>query len=73
MQHCAHLTTHLHDLAEGPHEGAVHAHELLLVHLVALVQHHPHFVVVPLQRLDHLLELICTTETRLLDETTFAW
>ena len=44
----------LEHFAQGPHEGTVDPHELLLVHLVGLIQHHPHLVIVPSQRADHL-------------------
>ena len=42
------------NLAEGPHEGAIDAHQLLLVNLVGLVQHHPYLVIMPPQGADHL-------------------
>jgi len=55
----AHLWAAEH-LAEGPHQRAVHAHELLLVHLVALVEHHPDLIIVTLQRADNLPSPIMT-------------
>lgn len=42
------------DLAQRPHERAIDAHQLLHVHLISLVEHHPHLVIMPLQRLDYL-------------------
>ena len=49
----AHLRT-AEDFAEGPHQRPVHAHELLLVHLVALIEHHPHLVIMSFQSTDDL-------------------
>ncbi len=40
--------------AQAEHERAVDSHELLLVHLVRLVQDDAHLVVVPAQRRNHL-------------------
>jgi hypothetical protein len=40
--------------SEGPHECTVDSHELLHVHLISLIQHHPHLVIMPLQRAYHL-------------------
>mmetsp|Transcript_15178 Transcript_15178/g.47359 ORF Transcript_15178/g.47359 Transcript_15178/m.47359 type:complete len:563 (+) Transcript_15178:622-2310(+) len=52
----------LEDFAQGPHQRAVDAHQLLRVHLVGLVQHDAHLVVVPAQRLDDRLELVRDVE-----------
>ena len=46
------------DLAQGPHEGPVDAHQLLRVHLVGLVQHHADLVVLAPEGLDGLRELV---------------
>jgi len=46
------------DLAQGPHERAVHPHELLGADLVGLVQHHAHLVLMVLECPDHLGELV---------------
>ena len=46
------------DLAQTPHEGPVHPHQLLVVHHVRLVQHDPDLVVVAPQRLDAAPELV---------------
>ena len=46
------------DLAQAPHEGPVHPHQLLVVHHVRLVQHDPDLVVVAPQRLDAAPELV---------------
>ena len=48
------------DFSQGPHEGSIHPHELLHVHLVCLVQHHPHFIVMPFQCPNDLQELKVT-------------
>ena len=39
------------DLAQAPHESTVDPHELLQVHAVGLVQHHPDLVLAPLEDL----------------------
>lgn len=46
------------DLAQGPHEGTVHSHQLLRLDLVCLVEHHPHLVLMVLECLDDLRELV---------------
>ncbi|GCB85466.1 hypothetical protein scyTo_0026103 [Scyliorhinus torazame] len=46
------------DLAQRPHQGAVHPHQLLRVDLIRLVQHHPDLVFVVFHGLDHLRELV---------------
>ena len=45
-------------LAQAPHERTVHAHQLLVVHHVRLVQHDPDLVVVAPQRLDAAPKLV---------------
>ena len=49
-------------LGDGPHEGAVHPHELLMVDLVRLVEDDPHFVLVPVDRLDRAPEFVRDVE-----------
>ena len=49
-------------LGDGPHEGAVHPHELLMVDLVRLVEDDPHLVLVPVDRLDRAPELVRDVE-----------
>ena len=48
----------LHDLAQGPHEGPVDAHQLLRGDGVRLVQDDPHLLLVLLDALDHPPELV---------------
>ena len=55
--HPAHLGR-LHDLAQGPHEGPIDAHQLLRGDGVCLVQDDPHFLLVLLDALDHPPELV---------------
>lgn len=50
------------DFSQRPHQRAVDPHQLLSVDLVRLVQHHAHFVLVVLQRSDHLGELVGDVE-----------
>ena len=45
-------------LAQAPHERAVHAHQLLVIHHVGLVQHDPDLVVVAPERLDAAPKLV---------------
>mmetsp|Transcript_20164 Transcript_20164/g.80479 ORF Transcript_20164/g.80479 Transcript_20164/m.80479 type:complete len:536 (+) Transcript_20164:1159-2766(+) len=52
----------LEDFAERPHERAVDAHELLLRHLVRLVEHDADLVLVALEALDDRHELVGDVE-----------
>mmetsp|Transcript_27521 Transcript_27521/g.80687 ORF Transcript_27521/g.80687 Transcript_27521/m.80687 type:complete len:444 (-) Transcript_27521:429-1760(-) len=54
----AHALGRLDDLAQRPHQRAVDAQQLLAVDGVRLVEHDADLVVVPLERLDRLLELV---------------
>jgi hypothetical protein len=58
----AHHLGRVDDLSEGPHHGAVDAHQLLRGHLVGLVQHDADLVVLALERLDGGLELVADVE-----------
>jgi len=46
------------DFSQRPHQSSVNPHQLLGADLVRLVQDHPHFVLVVLQRSDDLGELV---------------
>lgn len=46
------------DFAQRPHQRSINSHQLLSADLVGFVQHHPHFVLVVLERADHLRELV---------------
>ena len=49
-------------LAQAPHQGPVHPHQLLVVHHVRLVQHDADLVIVTPQRLNTPPELIANVQ-----------